>query len=200
MYLTVAAIGVKRQLEEHLGQSIGLLFAIVAAFALPHLPIFQLRELRAGECCCKYCWGHLVRRRHGFLGVGSTTFGNRVGARRPRRSLATSSSGALAPKTPDGAAIPEQVPDYKEADESADTIRVVRRRVDFVLLRPRARHRHYRSRCSGNNFAILAAAHWSGWFGTRPHGRRVHHGGGIALASDETRAHGWRCVRCVRGV
>jgi protein-S-isoprenylcysteine O-methyltransferase len=41
VYLTVAAIGVKRQLEEHLGQSIGLLFAIVAAFALPHLPIFS---------------------------------------------------------------------------------------------------------------------------------------------------------------
>ena len=29
-------------------------------------------------------------------------------------------------------------------------------------MRPRARHRHYRSRCSGNNFAILAAAHGAG--------------------------------------
>jgi hypothetical protein len=46
VYLTVAAIGVKRELEEHLGQSIGLLFAIVAAFALPHLPIFSFGTSR----------------------------------------------------------------------------------------------------------------------------------------------------------
>ena len=41
VYLTVAAIGVKREPETHLGQSLGLLFAIVVAFALPQLPLFS---------------------------------------------------------------------------------------------------------------------------------------------------------------
>jgi hypothetical protein len=41
VYLTVAAICVKREPEEDLGQSIGLLFAIVAAFALPHLRVIS---------------------------------------------------------------------------------------------------------------------------------------------------------------
>ena len=40
-YLIVAAIGVKQDTQEHLSQSFGLLFAIVAAFLLPYLPIFQ---------------------------------------------------------------------------------------------------------------------------------------------------------------
>ena len=40
-YLTVSAMGVKRETQEHLAQSVGLLFAIVAAFLLPHLPIFR---------------------------------------------------------------------------------------------------------------------------------------------------------------
>lgn len=40
-YLTVSAIGVKRETEGHLGQSFGLMFAIIAAFLLPHLPIFR---------------------------------------------------------------------------------------------------------------------------------------------------------------
>jgi len=40
-YLIVAAIGVKQDTQGHLSQSFGLLFAIVAAFLLPYLPIFQ---------------------------------------------------------------------------------------------------------------------------------------------------------------
>ena len=40
-YLIVAAIGVKQDTQGHLAQSFGLLFAIIAAFLLPYLPIFQ---------------------------------------------------------------------------------------------------------------------------------------------------------------
>jgi protein-S-isoprenylcysteine O-methyltransferase Ste14 len=40
-YLTISAIGVKRDTQGHLVQSFGLVFAIVAAFVLPHLEIFQ---------------------------------------------------------------------------------------------------------------------------------------------------------------
>ena len=38
VYLTAAAVGVKRDTEGHLGQSFGLLFAIIAAFLLPYVP------------------------------------------------------------------------------------------------------------------------------------------------------------------
>jgi protein-S-isoprenylcysteine O-methyltransferase Ste14 len=41
VYLTVSAIGVKQQTKRHLWQSFGLMFAIIAAFLLPHLPIFH---------------------------------------------------------------------------------------------------------------------------------------------------------------
>jgi protein-S-isoprenylcysteine O-methyltransferase len=41
VYLTDSALGVKREPETHLGQSIGLLFAIIVAFVLPHLPVFS---------------------------------------------------------------------------------------------------------------------------------------------------------------
>ena len=41
VFLTVSAFGAKRDTETHLGQSFGLLFALIAAFALPHLPIFS---------------------------------------------------------------------------------------------------------------------------------------------------------------
>jgi hypothetical protein len=41
VYLTVTAIGVKRDTETHLGQSFALMFAIIAAFLLPRLPIFD---------------------------------------------------------------------------------------------------------------------------------------------------------------
>jgi protein-S-isoprenylcysteine O-methyltransferase Ste14 len=41
VYLIVAAIGVKRDTQPHLVQSFALLFAIIAAFLLPYLPIFQ---------------------------------------------------------------------------------------------------------------------------------------------------------------
>jgi protein-S-isoprenylcysteine O-methyltransferase Ste14 len=41
VYLSVSAIGVKGEPQAHLGQSLGLLFAVVAAFALPHLPFFS---------------------------------------------------------------------------------------------------------------------------------------------------------------
>ncbi len=41
VYLTVTAFGVKQETQSHLLQSFGLLFAIIAAFLLPHLPIFH---------------------------------------------------------------------------------------------------------------------------------------------------------------
>ncbi|TPI43923.1 hypothetical protein FJ414_03715 [Mesorhizobium sp. B3-1-6] len=40
VYLTVQAIGVKRDTELHLLQSFGLMFAMIAAFLLPRLPLF----------------------------------------------------------------------------------------------------------------------------------------------------------------
>ena len=40
VYLTVSAIGVKEDTETHLGQSLGLMLAIIAAFWLPRLPMF----------------------------------------------------------------------------------------------------------------------------------------------------------------
>src|SRR5215467_13859826 len=40
-YLTLAAIGVKRDTRGHWGQSFGLLLAIVISFSLPHVPIFR---------------------------------------------------------------------------------------------------------------------------------------------------------------
>jgi protein-S-isoprenylcysteine O-methyltransferase Ste14 len=40
-YLTVSAIGVKREPQRHLLQSFGLMLAIIAAFLLPYLPIFS---------------------------------------------------------------------------------------------------------------------------------------------------------------
>jgi protein-S-isoprenylcysteine O-methyltransferase Ste14 len=40
-YLTVSAIGVKRETQGHLTQSLGLLLAIIVAFSLPHLPVFH---------------------------------------------------------------------------------------------------------------------------------------------------------------
>ncbi|HLJ59746.1 MAG TPA: isoprenylcysteine carboxylmethyltransferase family protein [bacterium] len=41
IYLTVSAIGVKPETQGHLVQSVGLLFAIVAAFVLPRFAIFH---------------------------------------------------------------------------------------------------------------------------------------------------------------
>jgi len=41
VYLTVTAFSAKRDRETHLGQSFGLMFAIIAAFLLPHLSIFR---------------------------------------------------------------------------------------------------------------------------------------------------------------
>jgi protein-S-isoprenylcysteine O-methyltransferase Ste14 len=41
VYLTVSAIDVKRDTEAHLSQKLGIMFAIIAAFLLPHLPIFR---------------------------------------------------------------------------------------------------------------------------------------------------------------
>jgi protein-S-isoprenylcysteine O-methyltransferase len=40
-YLTVAAIGVKQDTQWHLVQRAGLLLAMIAAFLLPHLALFQ---------------------------------------------------------------------------------------------------------------------------------------------------------------
>ncbi len=42
IYLTVAAIGVKREPETHLGQSFALMFALIAAWVLPRLPAFDV--------------------------------------------------------------------------------------------------------------------------------------------------------------
>src|SRR5581483_9642336 len=41
VYLTVAGLGAKRDTHPHMGQSFGLLFAMIAAFALPHVPILS---------------------------------------------------------------------------------------------------------------------------------------------------------------
>lgn len=41
LYLTISAIGAKRDTQGHLLQSFGILFALIAAFALPHLEIFR---------------------------------------------------------------------------------------------------------------------------------------------------------------
>ncbi len=41
VYLTVTAFSANRDTKTHLGQSFGLLFAIIAAFLLPHLSIFR---------------------------------------------------------------------------------------------------------------------------------------------------------------
>ena len=40
-YLTVSAIGVKRDTQPHLWQSLSLTLGIIIAFALPHVPIFR---------------------------------------------------------------------------------------------------------------------------------------------------------------
>jgi len=40
-YLTVTAFGTKRDTRPHLGQSFALLFALIAAFVLPRLPLFR---------------------------------------------------------------------------------------------------------------------------------------------------------------
>jgi protein-S-isoprenylcysteine O-methyltransferase Ste14 len=41
VYVSVSAIGAKRDTEGHLLQSFGLLFAMIAAFVLPQLPLFS---------------------------------------------------------------------------------------------------------------------------------------------------------------
>jgi protein-S-isoprenylcysteine O-methyltransferase Ste14 len=41
VYLTVSAIGVKQETKGHLVQSFGLMFAIIAAFLLPLIPVFN---------------------------------------------------------------------------------------------------------------------------------------------------------------
>src|SRR6266542_2723141 len=41
VYLIVAARGGRQDTQTHLGQSFGLMFAIIAAFVLPHLPLFE---------------------------------------------------------------------------------------------------------------------------------------------------------------
>ncbi len=41
VYLTITAFNAKRDTQTHLGQSFGLMFAIIAAFLLPHLSIFR---------------------------------------------------------------------------------------------------------------------------------------------------------------
>lgn len=41
IYLTVSAVGVTRDTQGHLGQSFGLLAAIIASFLLPRLSIFR---------------------------------------------------------------------------------------------------------------------------------------------------------------
>jgi protein-S-isoprenylcysteine O-methyltransferase Ste14 len=41
VYLTVSAIGVKRDTQPHLWQSLSLTLGIIIAFVLPHVPIFR---------------------------------------------------------------------------------------------------------------------------------------------------------------
>jgi hypothetical protein len=96
VYLTVAAIGVKREPEEHLGQSLGLVFAIVAAFALPHLFTFvNLAPVNAvastvGSSCASQAW---------LSWCGVDSIWEQIGARRgpdpgkPTQNLQASSPG-----------------------------------------------------------------------------------------------------------
>jgi protein-S-isoprenylcysteine O-methyltransferase len=42
IFLTVSAVGVKQDRERHLGQSLGLLLAIIAAFLLPRVPVLSV--------------------------------------------------------------------------------------------------------------------------------------------------------------
>jgi len=44
VYLTAGAVDVKQEPKRHLGQSFGLLFAIIIAFFLPHLSIFRFMD------------------------------------------------------------------------------------------------------------------------------------------------------------
>jgi hypothetical protein len=48
-YLVVSAIGVKPNILAHPVSDLRLLFAIVATFLLPRLPVFPLSQLRPGD-------------------------------------------------------------------------------------------------------------------------------------------------------
>jgi protein-S-isoprenylcysteine O-methyltransferase Ste14 len=48
VYLTVAAIGAKRDTQPHLGQSLGLVLLIIAAILLPHLKMFRFVNFESG--------------------------------------------------------------------------------------------------------------------------------------------------------
>lgn len=49
LYMTITAISVKRDTKSHLVQSFILLFAIIASFLLPHLPIFRFLNFVPGN-------------------------------------------------------------------------------------------------------------------------------------------------------
>ena len=69
-YLIVAAIGVKQDTQGHLAQSFGLLFAIIAAFLLPYLPIFQFLNFAPVNPVVSSI-GVFLRRRHGLPRLGA---------------------------------------------------------------------------------------------------------------------------------
>jgi protein-S-isoprenylcysteine O-methyltransferase Ste14 len=48
-YLTFAATGVKQETRGHLWQSFGLMLAIIAAFVLPHLPLFRFLNIASTD-------------------------------------------------------------------------------------------------------------------------------------------------------
>jgi protein-S-isoprenylcysteine O-methyltransferase len=85
IYLTVSAIGVKRETEGHLGQSFGLLFAIITSFLLPYLPFFRFLNFAPinpvlstiGVILCVAGMGVLV-----WAGRASARIGARLSPRR----------------------------------------------------------------------------------------------------------------------
>ena len=72
VYLTVSAIGVKRDTQPHLWQSLSLTLGIIIAFVLPHLPIFRFVNFAPinpaisvfGVLLCVAGIAFLVRGRH----------------------------------------------------------------------------------------------------------------------------------------
>ncbi|TPJ28200.1 hypothetical protein [Mesorhizobium sp. B2-8-3] len=71
VYLTVQAIGVKRDTEPHLLQSFGLMFAMIAAFLLPRLPLFGFVNFAPRQRGPGRHRRGDRRRRHGAAGLGA---------------------------------------------------------------------------------------------------------------------------------
>jgi len=71
-YLIVSARGAKPDTQGHLLQSFGLLFAIIAAFLLPYLPIFHFVNFAPVNLILSSIGLILKRRGHSLLSLGAT--------------------------------------------------------------------------------------------------------------------------------